>query len=237
MLFIITNGTVEYERSVKPDDDETRGARVMLSYRVAEGSDPEAVMAQVFDMAAREVHRQVGLSINPTPYWAPAVALDAGDTLKTAPAVPQENPTMKPDASSATNAAPGVSTPAQAATGGPKDAAVTPGPTATKTASPSNPFAITAPAVPQENPSAPTVDATSPSAPTSNSSFPAPTIPDGLTDQDLHAVAQQAIEKKVKPQDIRDITAKYAGQMGMTISQLPVENRAAWLADVRALYK
>lgn len=109
-----------------------------------------------------------------------------------------------------------------------------------------NPFAITAKAVPQVNPTATPTRAPSQESAATPTSAPSPTaatstsadpVADGLTDNDLHAVAQQAIEKKVPAQTIRDITGKYAGQQGMTISQIPADKRQAWLDEVRKLYK
>lgn len=58
----VTNGTIEYSRTVRPADFESISAKVVLSFAVEEGSDPAVVVAKVHDIAVAEVHRRVGLS-------------------------------------------------------------------------------------------------------------------------------------------------------------------------------
>lgn len=213
-MFTITNGTVEYERVTKPGDYEKRAAKVVLSYNVDEGTDPQAAMRAVFEMAVAEVHGQVGLVAA-----APAELLSRYE----APVVQQARPTP-----TATTAGAGT-----------VEAAATPGPTASPTATPPNPFAIGGKAAkPAVNPTPITAAPTATVEPASEPS-PAAADPvmDNLTDSDLHAVAQTAIEKKIDPNKVRAITAKYAGAMGMTISMIPAEKRQAWLDDVKGLYK
>lgn len=58
----ITNGTVEYERVVRPADYESKRAKVSLTFAVEEdGSDPAAVANTVMRMAMAEVHRTLGV--------------------------------------------------------------------------------------------------------------------------------------------------------------------------------
>lgn len=54
-MFTITDGTVSYTRTVKPADYEGKTPVVKLSFTVAEGSDPEAVVAKVMAIAVNEV--------------------------------------------------------------------------------------------------------------------------------------------------------------------------------------
>lgn len=252
-MFTITNGTVEYARSTRPADYEKREAKVVLTYNVDEGTDPQAAMRAVFEMAVSEVHGRVGLST----LTAPEIAeMNRINDLKPTTlnevyprqAVRQANPTTtSPAATTATSAGASVPSPSTSAVS--VSTSVTPGPTATKAASPFDPFAIGGKAAqPKVNPTpgatttATNASSGSPAADASAQTAPSPTSPtspsdDHLTDQDLHVVAQTAIEKKIDPNKVRAITAKHAGAMGMTISMIPAEKRQAWLDDVKALYK
>lgn len=101
---IVTNGTVEYSRTVKPADYESKAAKVTLAFAVDEGEpNPEAVVARVFDMASAEVHRRLGLPV------AKAGIISSYDTRPTqedidkprekkveAAAAPQPDPTLTP---------------------------------------------------------------------------------------------------------------------------------------------
>ena len=49
--FQVTNGTIEYSRTVRPADYEGKTPKVSLSFTVAEGSNPEAVTRQVMGIA------------------------------------------------------------------------------------------------------------------------------------------------------------------------------------------
>ena len=59
----ITNGTVEYGRVTKPADYESKSAKVMFGFAVAEGADPAAITDHVMSLAVAEVHKRLGLAI------------------------------------------------------------------------------------------------------------------------------------------------------------------------------
>lgn len=86
----VTNGTVEYARTTRPADFESKQAKVTLSFNIEDGSDTGAVVANVFDLAVAEVHRRLGL--------APVQQQSVKRQAKPAPAaeVPAENPPVSP---------------------------------------------------------------------------------------------------------------------------------------------
>lgn len=91
----ITNGTVEYERTVRPADFESKKAKVSLSFAVEDGSDPAPVVAKVMDMAVAEVHRRLGLAVDYPQVDVAKVAAEKTKRAKAPPAeVPAENPTV-----------------------------------------------------------------------------------------------------------------------------------------------
>ena len=55
--FQVTNGTVEYSRTIRPADYEGKTPKVSLSFTVAEGSSPEAVALKVMGIAFSVVER------------------------------------------------------------------------------------------------------------------------------------------------------------------------------------
>lgn len=56
----ITNGQVEFERVTRPADFESKRAKVVLSFAIADGEDAEAVVANVGEMAKRRALTLVG---------------------------------------------------------------------------------------------------------------------------------------------------------------------------------
>lgn len=60
----ITNGQVEFERVTRPADFESKRAKVVLSFAIADGEDAEAVVANVGEMAKRRALTLVG-ELNP----------------------------------------------------------------------------------------------------------------------------------------------------------------------------
>lgn len=60
----ITNGQVEFERVMRPADFESKRAKVVLSFAIADGEDAEAVVANVGEMAKRRALTMVG-ELNP----------------------------------------------------------------------------------------------------------------------------------------------------------------------------
>lgn len=224
MMVMIKEGTVEYSRRFSDG-----AAQVTLNLLVEE-DNPGAAIAwahQVIDEWSAKRGEPLELK---------------ADQEVAAEVVPQVNPTP----AATTSEPPAASVPPA---GGPK------------TAFTGNPFAIGAGAAPAVNPTplttkvgAPSVGAVTSDAPTIN----APTGTDGastpssstneetapgadkapvsseLTDNDLHAAAHLAVERKVPAVAIKKITAKYAkGSMSMTA--IPQENRAKWLAEVKEL--
>lgn len=55
--FQITNGSVEYTRTVRPADFEGKTPKVVLSFNIAEGSDPAMATAKVMGIAVEMVER------------------------------------------------------------------------------------------------------------------------------------------------------------------------------------
>lgn len=85
MSFTVTNGTVEYERVVRPADFESKRFRVSFSFAVEEGADFEKATAIVGNAAQAEVHRRLGL--NPSqPAALPAVVAPVQEVAQPAPA-------------------------------------------------------------------------------------------------------------------------------------------------------
>lgn len=91
----ITNGSVEYERNVRPADFESKKAKVVLSFVIEEGSDPAPVVAKVMDMAVAEVHRRLALTTD-YPQVDVAKVAEAVATKKRAKAPPAEVPVENP---------------------------------------------------------------------------------------------------------------------------------------------
>jgi len=58
----ITNGTIKYGRTVKTGDFESKCADVELSFNVAEGEDPDAVIANVESMTRNHIHSMLGVA-------------------------------------------------------------------------------------------------------------------------------------------------------------------------------
>jgi len=96
---LITNGTVTYERTVRPADFESKKASVSLSFTVEEdGSDPAVVTATVMGMAMAEVHSRL-YSRPPVQQAAPVETAPAPEPSKKrakAPPPPVEVPVVDP---------------------------------------------------------------------------------------------------------------------------------------------
>lgn len=236
-MMAITNGTAEYERKVKPADYESRGAKLSLSFTIAEGDpNPELAVAKVYDTVVAEVHRRIGL--NGPAYTERLAETDTakveikkgpmtvvpGTGPKEAAAVPPVNPSGD------------VAIAAVRPALGPKPVVV-------------EPPATTAAGVPQANP-------TSSSSPTVSTPAPEPAIggsPDPLaitapiadplvldtpvqiTDQDLHAAVHQAIEHKATAMQIRELTAEFTGVVGQSMTTLPQDQRPDFLRRLKEL--
>lgn len=57
---VITGGTVEFSRTVKPADYESKGAKVVLSFGIDEGEDTQSVLERVSAIAMRHALSMVG---------------------------------------------------------------------------------------------------------------------------------------------------------------------------------
>lgn len=88
----ITNGTVCYERNVRPADFESKKASVTLSFAVAEDSDPAPVVTKVMDLAVSEVHRRLGIAVPAGQQPAPVMEADKGKRIQRAKVPPAEVP-------------------------------------------------------------------------------------------------------------------------------------------------
>jgi len=80
--FTVTNGTVEYSRTIRPADFESKVSRATLSFNIAEGSDPAVVLAKVSAIAKEQVHAELGLPHNRglTPENRPQVVAPPAET-------------------------------------------------------------------------------------------------------------------------------------------------------------
>lgn len=202
----VTNGTIEYERVVRPADFESKRFKVSLSFAIDDGSDPAAATAQVADLAVAEVHRRLG--IKSVEVWKEAeaeadredgkkrnatmeIVPTAADPLaitEPAQAVPEENPPMtavveKPASEIAATAAP----------------------------SETDPLAITEP---------------EPVAEADISDKP-------LSDKDLHAAIHQAMGHKVANAEVKKVIAEFTGKPGMSVTLVPQEKRRAFVAAMQ----
>lgn len=61
--FQITNGSVEYTRTVRPADFEGKTPKVVLSFNIAEGSDPAMATAKVMGIAVEMVERALAAQL------------------------------------------------------------------------------------------------------------------------------------------------------------------------------
>lgn len=232
----ITNGTVEYGRTVKPADFESKVAKVSLNFAVAETeTNPDAVIAKVFDMAMGEVHRRLGLNgpaytqrmvETPTAQVekpaAQVVKLSAAEVNglsgKGAAAAPQSNPTVAPPKTApngATNADPLNMAPSSPVT-----------PASSTGASPTAASSVAPAPAPVADPLAIVPTAT---APVDTSK------PVTITDNDLHAAVHQAVERKVSPAQVRELTAEFTGVVGRSMTTIDQEKRAEFIARVKEL--
>lgn len=102
----VTNGVVEYGRTVKPADYESKSAKVSLSFAIEDGSDPEGAVATVMDMCIAEVHSRLGLAVAATSVMFPTIRTQPVEAPKAEKPkqkppveVPAINPTSQVDAS------------------------------------------------------------------------------------------------------------------------------------------
>ncbi|MGE3279713.1 MAG: hypothetical protein AB7H90_03355 [Alphaproteobacteria bacterium] len=113
-MILVTNGTIEYGRTVKPADYENKSAKVTLSFAVEEGSDPATVISTVYDIAVAEVHRRLGLAAPVNTAKVETPKRIAGQDKKEAAAAPQPDPISVPAPTAAETAAPSSAPPATA---------------------------------------------------------------------------------------------------------------------------
>lgn len=209
----VTNGIVEYARTTRPADFESKNAKVTLSFVVEEGSDPAPVVAKVMDMAVGEVHRRLG--IEGVPLWK-AVGLPAdpgGEVVVDVTAVnaPKGRRAKAPPAEVPV-ADPTIVAPGEPASVG-ATAATTTAPTATPT---TDPAAIGEPETVEPQPEAEIV----------------------YTDADLQKAIHLAIERKVGHDAIKGLIwhADFTGLPGKRVSDIPAEKRADFIARLKAMY-
>lgn len=85
--FTVTNGTVEYEHRKPVADYEHKQPKVVLSYTMAEGSDPEAVALKVMAIAVVTVERALDMKlILAQPPVEPVAPTEAASVPPTPPA-------------------------------------------------------------------------------------------------------------------------------------------------------
>jgi hypothetical protein len=98
--FTVTNGSVEYEHKRPQADYESKTPKVVLSFTVAEGSDPLAVTAKVMSMAVYVVSGALGLAtalVVPEVQAAPvSKSGKPGSTSKTKAIEPTPEPEAPP---------------------------------------------------------------------------------------------------------------------------------------------
>lgn len=206
----VTNGVVEYERVVRPADFESKRAKVSLSFAVEDGSDTASVVAKVMNMAVAEVHRRLGINVE---------ASGAQETVPTRTEHSALSPEHREKVAENTKKrakAPPAEVPGE------------------------NPPVTGAATEPSTNASAATVSAADPAAigePEEDILLLTNKVePIVYTDKDLHAAVQTAIEKKVTATQIRSLTTEFTGNVGQSMTTLPQEKRADFIAKVKALY-
>jgi len=91
----ITNGTVEFERVLRPADFESKRVKVTLSFAVGDDEDPAAATARVGDMAHAEIFRMLAKKEQAVS------AVVKPPKVEPPREVAQENPTTNPDAATA----------------------------------------------------------------------------------------------------------------------------------------
>lgn len=226
-MMAITNGVAEYERKVKPADYESRGAKLSLSFTIAEGDpNPELAVAKVYDTVVAEVHRRIGLN---GPAYTERMA--ETDTAKV-PETPMGELASVYKLPEPAKASPEFTAKVEA-----EKAAII---ETIKEAG------AAAKVVPQANPTSSlsqTVSTPVPEPSIGGSPDPLaimapstePLVPVQITDQDLHAAAHQALERKATAMQIRELTAEFTGVVGQSMTTLPQDQRPEFLRRLKEL--
>lgn len=227
--FTVTNGTIEYTRTRKPADYEGQTPKVSLSFTVADGSDPEKVVAKVMAIAVNEVEAILtGKRVDPEPQ---------AEAKKGKRVSPPTSPTMRSDGNS--TPPPAQSDPTSLVI--PSDGS-TGTSTAVSTADPSK--------IEDDTPSAATPTGHALSDPASVDTSDAVSEPDDdlaslgiepaeepISDKDLHKVIQplsvKLTEKRGSSAGQLRVLITEAG--GTTLQSIPQENRKGFVEKCKGL--
>jgi hypothetical protein len=221
----ITNGTVAYERNVRPADFESKKASVTLSFTVEDGSDPAPVVAKVFAMAVAEVHRRLGI-VAPSAQQ-PSITMPAGTQVSMLSTGGMTAPT---ETKSRRAKAPPAEVPAE-----------NPPATADTASGSGDPADVTTIATPETSTPAATTD--DPAAIGDPEVAPEPVV---YTDKQLRDAVNYAVgEKKVGNKKIVDLIIEFTNPPGTpegervpgkNIPMIEQDRRGGFLDRLKALY-